>query len=68
MPAFPSKNQPIQYINKIAYTIQAIYPIEQVKNTALIKEWLGSTVAFQNKQQGVYLFGKEIEEPEYEEI
>ena len=68
MPTYPNKNQPIQYINDIAYLIQATFPINQVKDVVLIKEWLGSDIAFQNQRQGIFLFGKIIEAVEFEEI
>lgn len=68
MPIFPNRNQPIQYVNKIAYLIQATYPINHIKDVNLIKNWLGSDIAFKNQRQGIYLFGKIIEDIEFEEI
>ena len=68
MKRFPKYKGPIQYINNTPYQICAIYPIQDVKNAQLIKEWLGCDTAFKNNREGVYYFCDKIQEVWWENI
>ena len=65
---FPKYKGPIQYISGNPYQICAIYPIDRVKNTLLIKDWLGCDTIFKNSREGVYYFCDKIEEVSWEII
>lgn len=68
MARFPSYKRPIQYINNTPYLVHAIYPIVQITNAKLVKEWLGVDTAFKDNRNGNYIFCEEIQEVEYEYI
>lgn len=59
-----NKSKPIQYINRIPYLVHAEIEISQVKDIALVKEWLNADIAFKNDKMGVYYFCSEIKEAE----
>jgi len=65
MKRFPKYKGPIQYINNTPYQICAIFPIQDVKNAPLIKEWLECDTAFKNNREGVYYFCDKIEDLEW---
>lgn len=62
MTIFLNKFRHVQYINKIPYLIYAIIPIERLKHTTDMKNYLGCKTAFKNIREGVYYFCEEIEE------
>lgn len=65
MKRFPKYKGPIQYINKEPYQICAVYPIVEIKDVSLVKDWLECDIAFKNNREGVYYFCDKIEEVEW---
>lgn len=59
---YPNYKQPIQKINEELYLIVAEYPLDKVKDSQLLKQWLGCQVVFKSNQTGTYLFCNKIEE------
>lgn len=68
MSRFINKGYPLEIINNIMYEILAEYPIERVLNINLIKEWLSADTAFKVNRRGVYIFCREVQDVEWEEI
>jgi len=64
---YPDNCGPIEYINQIPYQIIARYRITQVKDTQLIKEWLGCNTVFKSNRLNIFIFCNEIEEVDWEE-
>jgi hypothetical protein len=62
MPIYPSYKRPIEYINDRAYIIHAVFPIDRVKDSPGLKEWLGCETTFKSNQNGTYVFCSKIEE------
>jgi hypothetical protein len=65
---FPKYKGPIQYINQTPYQICAVYPIDRVKDTIAIKDWLECDTVFKNNREGVYYFCDKIQDVLYEII
>lgn len=68
MARIPSYKRPIQYINNKPYLVYAVYPIVNIKDAKLVKEWLGVDTAFKDNRNGNYIFCEEIEDIEWETI
>lgn len=68
MPIFHNRAQPIREINNSLYLIQAILPIETIKNVEDVKQYLGSDIAFRVNKEGSFYFCTEVEEAKIEEI
>jgi len=68
MKRFPQFKGPIDYINGDAYQIVAQYPITDVKDARLIKEWLGCDTAFKSNRNNLYIFCNKIQEVSWETI
>ena len=68
MARIPSYKRPIQYINNKPYLVHAVYPIVNIKDAKLVKEWLGVDTAFKDNRNGNYIFCEEIEDIEWETI
>lgn len=64
---YPNSCGPIEYINQTPYQIIARYRITQVKDTQLIKEWLGCNTVFKSNRLNIFIFCNEIEEVDWEE-
>ena len=65
---YPNSCGPIEYINQTPYQIIARYRITQVKDTQLIREWLGCNTVFKSNRLNLFIFCNEIENVEYQEI
>ena len=65
MKQFPKYKGPIQYISGNPYQLCAIYPIDRVINSQLVKEWLGCDTIFKNNREGVYYFCDKIKDAEW---
>lgn len=68
MGRYPSHIRPIQYINNTPYLVHAVYPIVQVRDAKMVKEWLGVDTAFKDNRQGKYIFCELIEEINWENV
>ena len=68
MSRFPHRPYPIENVNGRLYEILAEYEIIRVKDARLIKEWVGADTAFKVNSKGVYIFCREIEDVQWEEI
>ena len=64
MKRYPHQCGPIEYINNTPYKIVARYPITEVKNAQLIKEWLGCNTVFKANRLNLFIFCNQIEEAE----
>jgi len=63
----PSYRLPIQKINDNLYQIIAEYPIDRVKDSQGLKEWLKCDTIFRSNHTGLYLFCRIIPEVKEEE-
>jgi hypothetical protein len=68
MPRYLSYRRPIQEINGKLYIIHAEYDERIVKNSNLIKEWLGVDYVFRVRAQGTMIFCELIKDIEWEDI
>lgn len=66
MGVYPSYKRRIEYINKIPYLVHAEWPIYRIKDTQIIKEWLGCDTVFKNNKSGVFMFCEKIEDVDWE--
>ncbi len=64
MKRYPHQCGPIEYINNTPYKIVARYPITEVKNAQLIKEWLRCDTVFKANRLNLFIFCNQIEEAE----
>lgn len=65
---YPHYKGPIEYINNTPYQIVARYPITDVKDARLIKEWLECDTAFKSNRENLFIFCNEIKEVLWETI
>lgn len=68
MNRYPAFKGPIEYINNIPYQIVARYPITDVKDARLVKDWLGCDTAFKSNRENLFIFCNEIQEVSWETI
>lgn len=68
MNRYPTFKGPIEYINNTPYQIVARYPITDVKDARLVKEWLGCDTAFKSNRENLFIFCNEIQEVSWETI
>jgi len=68
MSRLPNYKRYIQYINNKPYLVYALYPIVNIKDAKLVKEWLGVDTAFKDNRNGKYIFCDEIQEVEWEYV
>ena len=54
MKRYPNNCGPIEYINNTPYQIVARYPITEVKDPTLIKDWL-NVILFLNQIDKIFL-------------
>jgi hypothetical protein len=68
MKRYPNNCGPIEYINNTPYQIVARYPITDVKDPTLIKDWLECDTVFKSNRQNLFIFCNQIEEINWETI
>lgn len=68
MPRFPHKPYSLEVINGTMYEILAEYPITKVLNASLVKQWIGADTAFKVNRNGVYIFCREVQDIEWEDV
>ena len=68
MKRYPHQCGPIEYINNTPYQIVARYPISDVKDAQLLKDWLGCDTIFKSNKQNIFIFCNLIEDVNWETI
>ena len=68
MKRYPHQCGPIEYINNIPYQIVARYPITDVKDAQLLKDWLGCDTIFKSNRQNIFIFCNLIEDVNWKTI
>lgn len=68
MSRFVTNKRPIVEINKNLYIVHAEYPMNKIKDTNLVRDWLGVEHVFKSHRDGTYIFCELIEEPEWKDI
>lgn len=68
MPIRKQTNYPIHSINGNLYEVIAEYKIDSVKDVSGLRQHLDCTNAFKRNPTQTYIFCREIQEPQWEEI
>jgi len=68
MSRYPSYKRPIQKINGYLYIVHAEYDMDRVRDTSLVKEWLGVDHVFKVHSKGTLIFCEQIQDVEWEEV
>lgn len=68
MGRYPLYKRPIQEINGKLYIVHAEYPEQRIKDTSLIKEWLGVDHVFRVRVTNTMIFCELIQDITWEEI